>query len=79
MEFKSFHLQEKNEVERLYDLYELGLVLEKDRNDALGVIYLRAPLWSALFNISDRSTFGRLVTEHSKKSSESHQAGPDGS
>ena len=68
--FKSFHLQEKNEAERLYDLYELGLVLEKDRNAALGLIYLRAPLWSALFNISDRSKFGRLVIEHSEKSSE---------
>ena len=62
--FQSYHLQEKNEAQRMYELNKLGLT--SDRENGLFLVRMRAPLWSAMFSLGD-SEFNRLVLEELKK------------
>ena len=63
--FVSYHLQEKNEAERLYELNKLGL--SPEGLDGTWLISIRAPLWDAMSNTSDGGEFDRLILEELEK------------
>ena len=66
--FSSYHLQERNEAARLYELNKLGL--SPAGLDGIPLILIRAPLWDALFGTSDNGEFSRLVLQELEKYSD---------
>jgi hypothetical protein len=70
--FFSFHLQEKNEAERLYALQQLGMSPSGD-NDGSYLASIRAPLWVAMseksgVKLADSSNFDRMILRHANGS-----------
>ncbi len=66
--FESFHLQERNEAERLFELNKLGL--SPEGLDGIFLISIRAPLWDALRETPDRGEFNRLIIQELEKFSD---------
>ncbi len=66
--FHSFHLQERNESERLYELHQLGLMSGDE--DGMFLVRIRAPLWSALFRLNEEGEFNRLILDELEKYAE---------
>ena len=70
--FFSFHLQEKNEAERLYELQRLGMSSSGD-NDGSYLASIRAPLWAAMseksgVKLADSSNFDLMILRHANGS-----------
>ena len=66
--FQSLHLQEMNEARRIYELSDLGLYSAQANPDFL--VSIRAPLWIALFQVTEDTEFGRIVIESAGRSSQ---------
>ncbi len=60
--FQSFHLQEMNEAQRLFNQNKLGIFAGTGNYSYL--VSIRAPLWTALFSVSEDSEFNSLIIQY---------------